>query len=393
MLGAATGPGGRIKGRRMTRLRLMLWLLMAFGLAGPAVAQTTPPASALSSYPADVPGFAEAYATEQALQGVVRVEQGGQTLYHGAFGLADRAFAVPVTEDTRFRVASITKMFASVLILQLQEEGKLDLDERVGRYLPDLPGEAGARVTLRQLLNHTSGLAQLDTIASYEEGAANGVPHYQRPMTLAALVANCCTGALKAEPGTAFDYNNADYILLAAIIEQVTGRSWEVELQARILTPLGLSDTGVAHWDAIIPRLAPTYSIREGDQTLITDMPVYYENWSAAGALYSTAADLTAFAGALYGGRLLKPDSLEQFLTPTLDDYGLGLWSYSFERRGRTWHVAKRPGAIMGAQGVVYRLREADLTIVLLANTNGVDLDVFAQRIANRWVDANVPAP
>jgi CubicO group peptidase (beta-lactamase class C family) len=374
----------------MTTLRLILCFAMAAGLAGPVAAQTTPPASALSAYPTDVPGFISAYASEQALQGVVRVERGGQTLYHGAFGTADRAFNVPVAEDTRFRVASITKMFASVLMLQLQEEGRVRLDDRVERYLPDLLGEAGARVTLRQLLNHTSGLAQLDTIASYEEGAAKGIPHYQQPMTPAALVANCCTGALKAEPGTAFDYNNADYILLAAIIEQVTGRSWEAELQDRILTPLGLADTGVAHWDAIIPRLAPTYSLREADQVMIADMPVYYENWSASGALYSTAADLTAFANALYGGRLLRPDSLEQFLAPALDDYGLGLWSYSFERRGRTWNVAKRPGAIMGARGVVYRLREADLTIVILANTNGVDLDVFAQRIANRWIDANI---
>lgn len=376
----------------MTRLRLMLCVLTTIGLACPAVAQT-PPASALSSFPADVPGFTQAYAAQQDLQGVIRIEQDGRTLYHGAFGQADRAFAVPVAEDTRFRVASITKIFASVLILQLQEEGKVDLDARVGRYLPDLAGEAGARVTLRQLLNHTSGLAQLDTVGSYQEGVTNGIPHYQRPLTLAALVAHCCTGALKAEPGTAFDYNNADYILLAAIIEQVTGRGWEAELQDRILTPLGLADTGVARWNAIIPRLAVTYTVLDDPRSVVADMPVYYENWSAAGAMYSTAADLTVFAEALYGGRLLKPGSLEQFLTPALDEYGLGLWSYSFERRGRTWHVAKRPGAIMGAQGVVYRLREADLTIVILANTNGVDLDLFAQRIANRWVDANTPAP
>jgi D-alanyl-D-alanine carboxypeptidase len=335
----------------------------------------------------DLTTFINTYAAEKDLQGVVRVEERGRVVYHGAFGQAERAFAVPTTEDTRFRIASITKIFAAVLILQLQEEGKLSVDDLVGRHLPDLPGEAGGRVTLRQLLNHTSGVAQMDTVASYQEGFANGIPHYQRPMTPAALLANCCTGALAAEPGAAFNYNNADYILLGAVIERITGQSWEQVLADRILTPLGLADTGVAHWDAIIPRLASTYTFRDDTGMLVTDMPVYYENWSAAGAMYSTAADLAVFADALYGGRLISPASLEQVLTPGLDEYGFGLWSYNFERRGKTWHVAKRPGGIMGAQGVLYRLRERDVTIVLLSNTTTVDLDVLAQRIANRMID------
>jgi CubicO group peptidase (beta-lactamase class C family) len=347
----------------------------------------SPGASRAQEAPADLPGFIDAYAAEHDFNGVIRVEAKGEAIHARAFGLADRAFAVPVTGDTRFRIASITKLFAAVLVLQLQEEGRLNVDDLVGRHLPDLPGEAGGRVTLRQLLNHTSGLAPLDTVGSYQEAFADGMPHYQRPMTSAALVAGCCTGALVAEPGTVFAYNNADYILLAAVIERVTGQGWEAVLRDRILSPLGLADTGVAHWDAITERLAPTYLHRDDTGTLIADMPVYYENWSAAGAMYSTARDLAVFADALYGGRLLKPESLEPLLAPGLDDYGFGLWSYSINRGGQTWHVAKRPGSVMGANGVVYRLREADLTIVLLSNTNLTDLDVFAQRIANRWID------
>jgi len=361
---------------------LLAAVCLGLSLFAPVTAQTQAQAA-----PTDLTTFINAYAAEKDLQGVIRVEERGHVVYHGAFGQAERAFAVPTTEDTRFRIASITKIFAAVLILQLQEEGKLSVDDLVGRHLPDLPGGAAGRVTLRQLLNHTSGLAQMDTVSSYQEGFANGIPHYQRPMTPAALLANCCTGALAAEPGTAFNYNNADYILLGAIIERITSRSWEQVLADRILTPLGMTNTGVAHWDAIIPRLASTYTFRDDTQALVTDMPVYYENWSAAGAMYSTAADLAVFADALYGGRLVSPASLEQLLAPGLDEYGFGLWSYSFERRGKTWHVAKRPGAIMGAQGVLYRLRERDVTIVLLSNTTTVDLDVLAQRIANRMID------
>lgn len=372
----------------MTIFRLILALVVASAVAGPAVAQTTPPASALSKYPADVPGFAAAYASDQALQGVVQVEQGGRVLYQGAFGEANRAFGVPVAADTRFRIASITKLFAAVLVLQLQEEGRLSLDAPAGRYLPDLPPEAAGKVTLRQLLHHTSGLAQLDTVGSYQEAFANGIAHYQRPMTLQAMVANCCMGPLVAEPGARFDYNNADYILLGAIIEAVSGQGWEAMLNERILTPLGMADTGVARWDAITPRLAPTYTFRDDTHVLVADMPVYFENWGASGAMYSTATDLTTFGRALFGGRLVTPASLETLLEPGLDDYGLGLWSYGFEREGRTWHVAQRPGGVMGAKAVFYHVREADLTVVILSNTTTVDLDVFARRIANRWIDA-----
>jgi len=369
----------------MKRIVAAVCALVMIGMAAPV-------AAAPQAAPIDLATFIATYAAEKDMHGVIRIEEKGRLIYSRAFGQADRAFAVPTTEDTRFRIASITKIFTSVLILQLQEEGRLNLDDLVGRHLPNLPGEAGARVTLRQLLNHTSGIAQLDTIASYQEGFANGIPHYQKPMTLEALVAQCCTGALVAEPGMAFDYNNADYLLLGAIIERITGQTWEQVLRDRILTPLALTDTGVGHWDAIIARLAQTYTFRDDTRTLITDMPVYYENWGASGSMYSTAADLAVFAEALYGGRLLNPASLEQFVTPALDEYGLGLWSYSFERAGRTWHVAKRPGGIMGARSVLYRLRERDVTIVLLSNTTLVDLDVFAQRIANRMIDAEVAA-
>jgi CubicO group peptidase (beta-lactamase class C family) len=119
----------------------------------------------------------------------------------------------------------------------------------------------------------------------------------------------------------------------------------------------------------------------------MNDLPAYFENWDAAGAMYSTPSDLARFAEALFGGRLVKPASLAKMLTPGLDDYGYGLWSYDFKRNGRTYRVAKRPGSIMGANTVLYRLIDQKVTIVILANSNEVDLDEFAQRIAEHIVD------
>lgn len=322
--------------------------------------------------------------------GTILVTRGDRTLYNRSFGLADRAFGVPAADSTRYLAASIAKLFTSVLILQLAEEGRLRIDQPIRSYLADYPGEGADRITIHHLLNHTSGIEQFDRVASLQQALEEGVPNYQRPQTGAALLKSCCSGKLVRPPGAAFDYNNADYIVLGRIIERVTGKSYEQALVERIIRPLALRDTSFTRQSEIVERLAPTYFWRDDVKLLINDLPVYFENWYAAGALYSTARDLAAFADALYGGRLLKPASLALMLKPGLDDYGYGLWSYSFKRDGKTYRVAKRPGSIMGANAVLYRLIDDGTTIVILANTNKADLDVFAQRIADILV-TNVP--
>jgi D-alanyl-D-alanine carboxypeptidase len=324
------------------------------------------------------------YAREHDLSGTVLVQHGGQRLYQRSFGVAERAFGTPVDDSTRYRVASITKLFTSVLILQLHQEGRLNVDATIGTVMPAYPGEGGDRVTVHQLLNHTSGLENFDRERSFQEGVENGLERYQKPHTSNALLARCCGGRLAGEPGAAFTYNNADYIVLGKIIEHVTGKPYAQVLHERILAPLGLRDTGMMRSDTILPRLASTYFYPDDTGKGVPDLPVYWENFYAAGGMYSTAADLLVFADALFGGeRLLGADARQRLLTPALDDYGYGLWSYSFERGGRRHRVAKRPGSIMGANAVLYRLLDHDATIVLLANTNRADLDVLAQRIAN----------
>lgn len=325
-----------------------------------------------------------ALARQQDFSGTVLVAERGKILYRHSFGLADRAFGVPVAAGTRFKVASITKLFTSTLILQLHDEGKLQLEAKAEAYLPELRGLPAGAVTVHQLLNHTSGLPQWDNVGSYQEAFARGVERYQRPLAPADLVRLCCLGPLAAAPGARFDYNNADYFLLGRIVERLSGRSYEAALFERILRPLGMADTGMLHWDSIVERLAPSYFRRDDTGALIADMPVYYENWYAAAGMYSTAADLGIFAEALYGGRLLEPATLARMLKPGLDDYGYGLWSYEIVRGGRRHRVAKRPGRSMGANAVLYRLLDRGTTIVILANSNRVDLDRFAQDVADR---------
>lgn len=355
--------------------------LMLVWLAAGALALWASASSAGS--PPALDATVSAFAREHGFGGAVVVQQRRRTLYSREFGLADRAFAVPVATDTRFKVGSITKLFTAVLILQLRDQGRLDLNRTIRAYLPEYPGQGADKITVHQLLNHTSGLPQYDDVASYQEAFAKGVDKYQRPLGAEALLKRCCSGALAAEPGARFDYNNADYFVLGRIVERLTGQSFEAALTERILRPLGMKDSGMLHWDEITPRLAATYFYRDDTKSLINDMPVYYENWYAAAGMYSTSTDLLTFADALYGGRLLSADSLRRLLTAGQDDYGYGLWSYTLTRGGKPYRVAKRPGRVMGANAVLYRLLDQGVTIVILGNTNRADLDVFAQRVAD----------
>ena len=113
--------------------------------------------------------FVESRAAQTDLSGTILVTEDGRALYVGSFGLAERTFETPAKADTRYPIASITKLFTAVMVLQLVESGKLRLDATLATYYPDYPGGGAGRVTIRQLLNHTSGLAQFDTVGSYQE--------------------------------------------------------------------------------------------------------------------------------------------------------------------------------------------------------------------------------
>ena len=368
--------------------KLLAVALVCTAPVGAAPTKGSPAATAVT--PA-LARFVAQKAGQTGLSGTVLIKVDGGRPWSRSFGLADRAFGVPVRPDTRFRAASITKLFTATMILMLAEERKLALDAPVSRYLPELRGGA-ARVTIEQLLNHTSGIAQYDRIKSLDQALTEGVPNYQKPLTAADLLHLCCAADLVAGPGSKFDYNNADYLLLGRVIERLDGGTFEQALKRRLLAPLRLADSGIARQADIIARLAPTYFLRPDTKQWMNDLPVYFENWDAAGAMYATPNDVATFAEALFGGRLLRPASLQRMLKPGLDDYGYGLWSYSFTRNGRSHRVAKRPGSIMGANAVLYRLIDQRVTIVILANSNAADLDEMAQRLAERLV-GQVAAP
>jgi D-alanyl-D-alanine carboxypeptidase len=318
------------------------------------------------------------YATKHNFNGTILIQHKNKQIYQQSFGIADRTFNIPVKNDTKFKIASITKVFTAALILQLYEQGKLDLHASIKTYLPDYTGEGARQVSIHNLLNHTSGIQNFDTIKSYDDAVKYGLEAYQLPHTTDDLLTRYCSGKLVHEVGKVFDYNNADYVILGKIIEKLTAKSFAEVLKERLLEPLGMTESGMLYQQNLVSNLANTYYKPDETKPLIHDLPVYIENWYAAGGMYSTTADLLKFSDALFGARLFKSQTLSRMLNPGLDDYGYGLWIANPKIGGKSHQAAHRPGSIMGANVVLLRFLNDDLTIIILSNTNTTDIDAFS---------------
>ncbi len=356
-------------------MRQLFKLLILFALSGNLSAQ-----SAISP-------FIEAYVKKHNFSGTILIQQNSRVSYQNSFGLANIQFKVPNTNETKFKVASITKAFTAVLILQLFEDGKIDLYRTINTYLPDYTGEGADKVTIHQLLNMTAGMVNIDRIPGIDYVLKNGLRLYQTPYKPDQLLEIYCSDTLVNEPGKVFDYNNADYIILGKIIEQIHGKTFDQILNENILKPSGMKNSGMLYQHNIIDNLADTYFYRDDLKTLVNDLPVYIENWYATGAMYSTANDILKFSNALFGLQLIKKETLEMMIKPGLDNYGYGVWINNFTINNKKYTAVKRPGLIMGAQSMLLHFFDPDLTIILLSNTGTTDLDEFVLEISKQTIE------
>ncbi|HEX6162527.1 MAG TPA: serine hydrolase domain-containing protein, partial [Vicinamibacterales bacterium] len=255
--------------------------------------------------------------------GTVLAARDGAIVLDKAYGMANLELDVPNTPDTKFRLGSITKQFTAAAILLLEERGKLKLDDPVKTYLPDAP-MAWDRVRVFNLLTHTAGIPNFTALADYAT------------IKLSARSAESAYAAVKDRalefgPGEKYSYSNSGYVVLGAIIEKVSGQSYEKFLADNIFTPLGMNDSGYDSNLEIIKRRASGY-IRT---------PNGYRNAGyihmsvphAAGALYSTTRDLLKWQQALFAGRVISKASLDRMTTPFKDDYALGVVSQT--QKGR----------------------------------------------------------
>jgi D-alanyl-D-alanine carboxypeptidase len=331
--------------------------------------------------------FIDSFVRKNNFNGTILIKQNSKLVYKKSFGFANFAFKVPNTTDTKYKVASITKAFTSVLILQLYEQGKIDLEKPIITYLPAYKGSAGDKVSVKELLNMTSGIRNMEDGVTLESALKNGIRQFQLPHTSDEMLDNYCSDTLVSKPGTRFDYNNANYIILGKIIERITGKTYEEVLKEKILKPLNMSNSGMMSQEKIIDKLADTYFYRDTSKILTNDLPVYISNWYAAGAMYSTADDIAKFSDALFGKKLLKQETLNQMFTSGYEEHGLGVWVYKdYEINHKMFTIIKRPGRIIGAQTMLFHILENNSTIIILSNTGTVSLDGFAAKIARQII-------
>lgn len=325
--------------------------------------------------------FVDSFTKKNNFNGTVLIGQNNKIIFDKSYGYANLEWKVPGTTNTKYRVASVTKFFTSVLIMQLVEEGKVDLNKNINHYLKDYKGDK--TITILQLLNHTSGMKNMDTITSAESAIQNGLPPYQHPLSAKQLLEKYASDTVAATPGSEFSYNNADYIILGNIIEQVTGLSFEQTLNDRILTPLQMNSSGLLSQSKMIDNLASTYFMRDDINKLVPDLPVYWENWYAAGAMYSTSGDLLKFCNAVFTKKILTQSSLDLMFVSGKGEYGFGVWVYlDYTINKKNYTIIKRPGQIMGAQSMIFHILETGTSIIILSNTGTTDLDNFAAKLA-----------
>ena len=305
--------------------------------------------------------------------GSALVAENGKVVYEGAFGMANMEWNIPNTPDTKFRLGSITKQFTATLILQLVEQGKINLNGELSDYLPDYRKDVGEKVTIHNLLTHTSGIPSYTSQPGFFENVS------RNPYKVEEFVKKYASGDLEFEPGSKFEYDNSGYFLLGAIIEHVTGKPYEQVLKENIFDPLGMKNTGYDHHDTIIPKRATGYSKTPDGYTNAPylDMSIPY----AAGSLYSTVDDLYLWDQALHTDKLLSAQSKALMYTPFLNNYAYG-WEVRNASFDKNVQVITHDGGINGFTTTIVRFPKEKNLIVMLDNTGSEYLDRLGETIA-----------
>jgi CubicO group peptidase (beta-lactamase class C family) len=280
---------------------IALLALSVAACTGSSVETVVPPdVAADSAFVAAVRARLTAATEAGEFSGAVLVARDGRTLFEGAYGLADRERGVANTPLTQFRVGSMNKMLTAVATLQLVQAGRVRLDAPLGTYLPDYPNaEVASKVTTHHLLTHTGGTGDIFG----PEFTANRLQLRNTGDYLRLYG----TRPLRFEPGARWEYSNYGFLLLGAVVERVGGTSYDDQVAARVLAPAGMTATGAAPEDSLVPGRAVGYTRQVVPGALVSNAPTLPYRGTPAGGGYSTVGDFARFAAALREHRLLDP--------------------------------------------------------------------------------------
>jgi CubicO group peptidase (beta-lactamase class C family) len=300
---------------------------------------------------------AKSYTAGNAFMGTVLVVDGDRTLLDKGYGSADLEWNIPNAPDVKFRLGSLTKQFTAALVLLLQQDGKLRIEDPVGKYLPESP-KAWGKITLANLLGHTSGIPNFTNDKMFETWGMSAHTHAEE-------IAFFRDKPLDFEPGSKFAYSNSNYEMLGAVIEKVSGQSYADLLGQRIFRPLGMQDTGADTDELILPKRAQGYML--GDGGLVHARSESMTVPWAAGSIYSTTGDLLRWERGLFGGKVLSAASLKTMTTAGKGDYGLGVEISKLDGVA----VVQHDGGIEGFNTQLTYIPDRGIAIVVLSNVNG----------------------
>jgi len=308
---------------------------------------------------------------------VILVSRGDDVLFRGARGRAQLELDAPLSPGDVFRIGSNTKPFTAAAIYRLSEQGRVALTDPLSRYLPTFPN--AAHITVAELLCHTSGIKDYTEIEGYFDAPI------RTDVSTAQLVDVFKDLPADFAPGTDWKYSNSGYVLLGAIIEQVTGKPWHAAIKDLVMTPLALDHTGYDNGGSLIARRAAGYSA-DADGHTVNAPYMSMTQAAAAGGLVSNGDDLVRWMRALHSGKVLGADSYRRMTTPAAlssgrtGDSACGLAALRVREESAFEHVGRDPGFM---SETLFLPRSA-IGVVVLTNTDSPqrDISVIAARLA-----------
>jgi len=349
---------------------LTLFVVVIFSLGAPtedAHAQTQPtPTARQSAAIADL--FAD-FVDEETPGAAVLVSREGQLVYRGSFGLANLDDGAPITPEMSFHLGSVGKQFTALAIMLLAEQGELDFDDPIGEYLPELPW--GKRITIRQVLNHTSGVPDYDTSTSLYGALFDRSDTPNNDDLLAVLSER---RRLTATPGQLFAYSNTGYDLLGILIERISGQSYADFMQETFFAPLGMTRSFSA---PNRPRNAEqwvvhSYTVDDDDELVAYDKD-NLDGLTGSGSIYASVDDLLRYDRALFGGQLVSEETFAEALKPArLNNGRQSYYGFGWELDKEGAYIA-HSGAWLAFQSCYVHFLEENVSVIVLLNQDDED--------------------
>lgn len=315
----------------------------------------------------------DSYLRGKNFQGAVLIAKQGKVLFSRGYGFANAEHNIPNSPKTVFRLGSITKQFTAVAILQLQEQGKLNTQDPISKYLPEYP--QGKKIKIHHLLTHTAGIPSITGFPNLSE-------IQRHPSTPEGVIAYFANLPLEFEPGSDCKYSDSGYIVLGAIIETVSGVSYEKYIQDHFFLPLGMKATYFDHNQSMIPHRAAGYGMgTKGEMVNAEFIDMSFPH--GAGSLASTVEDLYRWDRALMENKLLSKESTEKlfqmqaFSEKNQIKYGYGFFVDSEK------HTVGHMGSIEGFRAASYRHLDGDVTLILLSNQESTHAVVLEQELSS----------